>query len=298
MGKSFIARKDAQPGDVLAFAGEAIAEGMKATVPASCLPVMARAAKCRPDENGNFVFCGPAQGVIQCGLCERMAAVLLLIAFSPLLLFVSLLVLVFDGRPVLFRQERFGIDGERFALLKFRTMKHRSEHLHTRLQNRLGQKGRLFKLEHDPRVTRLGTVLRRTFVDELPQLVNVARGEMRFIGPRPLPASDQAHYTRACHALRLRGTPGMTGLWQVSGRNRLTFDEMCVLDIYYLGNRSLRFDLWLAIRTVGVVFKQACLKREPERCSEKPANIKGAGDCGKHDDARPHPAGERRDECV
>jgi lipopolysaccharide/colanic/teichoic acid biosynthesis glycosyltransferase len=190
---------------------------------------------------------------------------------------VSLLVLAFDGRPVLFRQERFGCGGAPFTLLKFRTMKRRSDRLHARLQRRLGRDGRLFKLERDPRVTRLGALLRRTFVDELPQLVNVARGEMRFVGPRPLPASDQGHYTRPCHALRLRGMPGMTGLWQVSGRNRLTFDEMCLLDTYYLCNRSLRLDLWLALRTAGVVLGEAGLKREPEGRGEERGGVERTG---------------------
>ena len=278
MGKPFIARAGTEPGDVLAFVAEAFAEGTAAAVPAACLPVLTRAAKCRPDGDGNFVFYAPSQRAMRCGLGERAAAVLLLVAFAPLLALVSLLVLVCDGWPVLFRQERFGHNGARFSLLKFRTMKRRSEHLHTTLQNRLGKEGRLFKLECDPRVTRLGAALRRTFIDELPQLLNVARGEMRFIGPRPLPASDQGHYTRPCHALRLRGVPGMTGLWQVSGRNRLTFDEMCVLDIYYLGNQSFRFGLGLAVRTIGVVLKQACLKREPECGGEEPADIEGAGD--------------------
>jgi lipopolysaccharide/colanic/teichoic acid biosynthesis glycosyltransferase len=175
---------------------------------------------------------------------------------------VAVAVLAFDGWPVLFRQVRFGCDGAPFTALKFRTMKRCSERLHEKLQRRSGRGDYLFKLDRDPRVTRLGDVLRRTFIDELPQLVNVARGEMRLVGPRPLPASDQGHYAQPCHALRLKGMPGMAGLWQVSGRNRLTFDEMCLLDTYYLCHRSLRFDLWLAARTFGVVCEQIGLKRK------------------------------------
>ena len=91
-------------------------------------------------------------------------------------------------------------------------------------------------------------------VDELPQLVNVARGEMRFIGPRPLPASDQRHYTRPCHELRLKGVPGMTGLWQVAGRNERMFEEMCLLDYCYLCNRSAALDLRIIGRTLGLIF--------------------------------------------
>jgi lipopolysaccharide/colanic/teichoic acid biosynthesis glycosyltransferase len=295
MGESFIARNDARAGEVLAFIAAAAAEGDEAVVPAACLPVLTDAARCRPDARGVFVFRRPSGRIAVCGWGERAAAVVMLALFAPVLLVVALLVRMFDGPPVLFRQERYGCHGAPFIVLKFRTMMRRSERLHAKLQRKLGMAGRLFKLERDPRVTRLGAVLRRTFIDELPQLVNVARGEMRFFGPRPLPASDRGHYTQPCHALRLEGMPGMTGLWQVSGRNRLTFDEMCLLDVYYLCNRSLRFDLWLAVRTAGVVFEQAGLKRKPQnrgegdRGTEDARGDRGQADCG------PHPAGERRD---
>jgi lipopolysaccharide/colanic/teichoic acid biosynthesis glycosyltransferase len=193
----------------------------------------------------------------------------LLAALAPALLAVTLLVLGCDGWPAVFRQERFGRGGAPLPFFKFRTMRRRSESQHAELQRALGREGRLFKLERDPRVTRLGAVLRRTFIDELPQLVNVVRGEMRFVGPRPLPASDDGHYTQPYHALRLGGMPGMTGLWQVSGRDRLTFDELCLLDVYYLCNRSLRFDLWLAARTAVVIIKQAALKGKAGECGEE-----------------------------
>ena len=295
MDKRFIDQADTQLRGILATVEEAFAKDTDAAFPVSSLPVLARAAKCRPDGDGNFVFRAPSPCASRCGWSERVLAMLALLACAPFLALVSLLVLAFDGRPVLFRQERFGRDGKPFFLLKFRTMKRQSEILHEQLQCRLGQEGWLFKLERDPRVTRLGAVLRCMFIDELPQLVNVARGEMRFVGPRPLPASDQGHYTCACHALRLKGLPGMTGLWQVSGRNRLTFDEMCLLDIYYLCNRSLRFDLWLVARTVGVVFKQISLTRESERRGEE-SRLENAGDCGNHADGEPYPLRKRGDE--
>jgi lipopolysaccharide/colanic/teichoic acid biosynthesis glycosyltransferase len=177
---------------------------------------------------------------------------------------VALLILALDGSPVLFRQVRYGVGGAAFVMLKFRTMLRRAEDVHERLQRLRGRESHLFKLARDPRVTRLGHFLRRTYLDELPQLLNVARGEMRFVGPRPLPASDQGHYTHAYHALRLKGVPGMTGLWQVSGRNARTFDEMVLLDYYYLCNRSARLDFQILRRTLLLPFKQKNTAGETE----------------------------------
>lgn len=252
--------------EILAFIDGAIAQGAReVAVPAACLPLLAGQAGCLPEADGTYRFpVSAATGC--CGGCERAVALLFLVVLSPVFLLVAAAVLVADGWPVFFRQQRYGCRGRRFSVYKFRTMVQRSESLHGWLQRRRGQAGRLFKLENDPRVTRFGTLLRRTFLDELPQLLNVVRGEMRFVGPRPLPESDQGHYTRAYHALRLNGVPGITGLWQVSGRNERTFDEMCLLDFYYLCNRSWAFDLRILARTFPVVCKEAGLKRKAERC--------------------------------
>ena len=189
-------------------------------------------------------------------ITSRLLALLLLLFLAPLLLLLSLLILIFDGRPVLFRQERYGQDGKPFRIVKFRTMLRRAPELHAELQAQKGQSDRPFKLADDPRVTRTGRFFRRWFLDELPQLWNIARGDMRFVGPRPLPASDQAHYTHPCHRLRLDGKPGLTGLWQVSGRNARTFDEMCLLDTYYLRNRTPALDLHILWRTLRVPFER------------------------------------------
>ncbi len=268
MTQTFKDSGNATAGEVLAFIGAAIKEGSDAVVSASSLPVLTRHAGCKPLRRGAaagcFVF-RPPSGMRQgCGVFERAAAVGLLVVLAPVLAVTAVLIYVFEGVPVLFRQERYGRDGAPFILFKFRTMVRRSEHLQEQLQRERGTKGHLFKLERDPRVTRVGGFLRRTFLDELPQLVNVARGEMRFVGPRPLPASDQGHYTQPCHAVRLTGMPGITGLWQVAGRNARTFDEMCVLDMYYLCNRSAARDLRIVARTLGLMLKQIGLKREPE----------------------------------
>jgi len=230
-------------------------------IPADCLSVLTGPAKLRPNGRGEFVgyFTFPAQkvahGVSPCEWCERLIAAIVLLCMMPFLLLLSLAVLVFDGWPVLFRQERYGQDGKPFRIVKIRTMLRRAPELHAKLQERKGQENRLFKLTDDPRATRLGRFLRRWFLDELPQVWNIVTGEMRFVGPRPLPASDQAHYTHPCHRLRLNGKPGLTGLWQISGRNARTFDEMCLLDTYYLRNRSLTLDLHILYRTFAVPFQ-------------------------------------------
>jgi lipopolysaccharide/colanic/teichoic acid biosynthesis glycosyltransferase len=258
---------DATVGTVLAFIDATVARsGTVAAVPTVDLPLLTQTAKCRPRRGGEgagcFLFSNAGGQRIVCGIFERILASVALLVLSPLLFAVAFMIVLFDGFPVLFRQERYGMDGRPFTLFKFRTMLRHSEMLQEKLQQKLGENGRLFKLERDPRVTRLGGFLRRTFLDELPQLVNVVRGEMRWVGPRPLPASDDGHYVRPYHALRLKGLPGITGLWQVSGRNARTFDEMCLLDYYYLCNRSAALDALILGRTLCLVFKQTALKSE------------------------------------
>ena len=256
-------------GKILAFVDEAAKAGHDAEVSAACLPLLTVQAGCNPLPKAGgeavFLFRPPRPSSSSTGFWERVAAALLAALLSPLFLAVAILIFVCDGPPVFFLQERFGVNGRPFQLIKFRTMVRRSENLQKKLERKLGQKGRLFKLESDPRVTRTGSFLRRTFIDELPQLFNVIRGEMRFVGPRPLPASDQRHYTRACHPVRLKGLPGMTELWQVAGRNERTFDEMCLLDYYYLCNRSAAEDLRIIGRTVALLCQQIGLKGKAER---------------------------------
>ncbi len=258
----------ATAGEVLAFLQAAAQEGADAAVPAVCVPVLAGPGGCRPNGRGAYagcyVFPSRRGGVRRAAGWERAVAWLLLAACAPLLVGVGVAVWLCDGWPVLFLQERYGQGGRPFTLYKFRTMVRRSEQLQGRLQRRSGRRGRLFKLENDPRVTRLGARLRRTFLDELPQLFNVALGDMRLVGPRPLPAEESWHYTRPCHGLRLDGRPGMTGLWQVSGRNARTFEEMCLLDAYYLANASWALDARILLRTLGLLFGQAGLAREAQ----------------------------------
>jgi len=268
--------------EVLAFLWDAAEKGDAAAVPSAAVPLLERCPVCVALD-GFYVFRSPSSAVCCCGLAERLCALLALLVTAPLLLLLALLVFVTDGLPVLFRQERYGYRGLPFTLLKFRTMinKHESP------QSAVARDGRMFKSDDDPRVTRAGRFMRHIFLDELPQLWNVVRGEMRLVGPRPLPASDQEYYTHACHELRLKGMPGISGLWQIGGRNDLTFDEMCLLDYYYLCNRTLRLDLKICWRTLLEIFKQNGLKRKTERVGEQPGAVQQTRHSSNGGDAQP-----------
>jgi len=175
--------------------------------------------------------------------------------FSPVILVVVFL-LALQGGPILYGQERVGRGGRKFNCLKFRTMVvdgHRLLEDHLTLNpTALDEWMRFQKLRSDPRVTRLGALLRRTSLDELPQLWNIARGEMSLVGPRPAIPNQLERYGRrivACLSVR----PGLTGLWQVSGRNHTTFRRRVALDVYYVRSRSMLLDIYILWRTVGVV---------------------------------------------
>ena len=186
---------------------------------------------------------------------------ILLIA-APLMLLVALAIWLCDGRPILFRQVRLGRGGATFEMLKFRTMRQASDAAHrdyaarwiaqgSAFSNGNGQ-GACYKITGDPRITRLGAILRRFSIDELPQLINVARGEMSLIGPRPAIPYELELY-QDWHRRRLDALPGLTGPWQISGRNRLSFDDMVRLDIDYIEHWSLARDLAILARTPRAV---------------------------------------------
>jgi len=151
--------------------------------------------------------------------------------------------------PVLFWQERVGWRGKPFKMVKFRSMVVDAESQKERLKQMNEASGPIFKIKNDPRLTKVGRIIRRLSLDELPQLYNVFIGEMSLIGPRPPLAEEVAQY-QPWHMQRLEVKGGITGLWQVSGRSDLTFDEQCLLDIYYIENRSLALDLRLIIQTI------------------------------------------------
>jgi exopolysaccharide biosynthesis polyprenyl glycosylphosphotransferase len=191
-------------------------------------------------------------------LFDICAGVLLLIATSPVLAIASLCVRVFDGRPIFYRQIRLGRWGRPFECLKLRTMRREAhDGVHRDYVKRwirdgesAGNGNGTFKISDDGRVTRLGRILRRFSIDELPQLINVIRGDMSLVGPRPaLPYEVELYEPE--HLRRLETPPGITGLWQVSGRNRLSFDEMVELDVHYMCNWSLGADLKILARTLS-----------------------------------------------
>jgi exopolysaccharide biosynthesis polyprenyl glycosylphosphotransferase len=185
---------------------------------------------------------------------DGVLASLGLLVLAPLLGAIALAIRLDSSGPVIFRQERVGRGAKRFVCLKFRTMCVDAEARVAQLQAQNEASGPLFKMRDDPRTTRVGRLLRRTSLDELPQLVNVLRGEMSIVGPRPGLPSEVAQYD-TWHLRRLEVSPGLTGLWQVSGRSDVTFDEMVLLDIYYIENWSLALDLRILLKTVpSVVF--------------------------------------------
>ena len=187
---------------------------------------------------------------------DRAGAAAMLIACSPLLLGLALAVRADSPGPVLFRQVRVGKDGRRFVMFKFRTMCSDAEGRLASLRQLNEYHGVLFKIRDDPRVTRVGRWLRRLSLDELPQLFNVLRGEMSLVGPRPpLPAEVEAYPEDMRRRLAVR--PGMTGLWQVSGRSDLPWEEAVRLDLRYVENWSLSLDLVILLRTLTAVARSS-----------------------------------------
>jgi len=185
---------------------------------------------------------------------DRAAATLGLLFLAPVLLTIAVAVKLTSPGPVFFRQERIGRDGEPFTMLKFRSMVPGADHLVETLASASDGNGVLFKKKHDPRVTRVGRVLRRYSLDELPQLLNVLRGEMSLVGPRP-PLQREVEKYGYDMRRRFLVKPGLTGLWQVSGRSDLSWDDSVRIDVRYVENWSLTFDFMILWKTVGAVLR-------------------------------------------
>ncbi len=183
---------------------------------------------------------------------DRAVAALGLLVCFPLFLLIAVSIRLSDPGPVFFRQRRTGREGKIFSVWKFRTMYVDAEERKATLDMQNEADGLLFKMKRDPRVFPVGQWLRTSSLDELPQLINVFWGDMSLVGPRPLPAEDGDFLGDVRRRLLVR--PGMTGLWQVSGRSDLSWDDAVRLDLYYVDNWSLAFDLTILWRTIGVVF--------------------------------------------
>jgi exopolysaccharide biosynthesis polyprenyl glycosylphosphotransferase len=183
---------------------------------------------------------------------DVVAATLGLTLGAPILALIGLGIRLDSPGPVIFRQTRVGKDGVMFEMYKFRSMRAGSEEELEALRDFNEVDGPIFKMRDDPRVTRVGRFLRRHSLDELPQLWNILRGEMSLVGPRP-PIPDEVADYRQWHAKRLEVRPGLTGLWQVSGRSLLSFDEQVLLDVHYVENWSIWLDLKILLRTVPQV---------------------------------------------
>jgi lipopolysaccharide/colanic/teichoic acid biosynthesis glycosyltransferase len=179
---------------------------------------------------------------------------LLLPVVLPLLLLCALAIRLDSPGPILIAQERTGRDGTPFRMLKFRTMVRNAAELKTQLAHLNVLPPPDFKIPHDPRITRVGKFLRQTSLDELPQLLNVLRGDMSLVGPRPTSFAPTTY--ELWHTHRLEVTPGITGLWQVKGRNTTTFDERLRLDIEYIEHRSFGLDLKILLQTLPSVLRR------------------------------------------
>jgi exopolysaccharide biosynthesis polyprenyl glycosylphosphotransferase len=185
---------------------------------------------------------------------DLIGAAVLLLFFGPLMLVIAALIKITSKGPVMFRQQRSGLNGAPFSIFKFRTMMSNAEQFKHELAAMNEMSGPVFKVTNDPRITPIGKWLRKFSLDELPQLFNVLHGEMSLVGPRPLPVDEVKRFNDLAHRRRLSVKPGLTCLWQVSGRNKISdFKDWVRLDLQYIDNWSIWLDLTILLRTIPVV---------------------------------------------
>ena len=185
---------------------------------------------------------------------DIVGASLGLLAISPLLGAIALLIKLGSDGPILYKSERIGKNYQPFYMYKFRTMGVDADIKRDALREQANLQGELFKLTNDPRITKVGKILRALSLDELPQLLNVLRGEMSLVGPRPLPPDESSLFAEP-YTLRFHVYPGMTGLWQVSGRSKLNFDQLCNLEMTYVLDWSLINDIKILLKTLPAVLE-------------------------------------------
>jgi exopolysaccharide biosynthesis polyprenyl glycosylphosphotransferase len=254
-----IADPDFPQGEAVGLVDRCHRRGVRVRIAPSTMEILIRRAEFVPGESVPlFELKPPVFEGIDFALkrtFDVIGSTLLLIALSPLLLAIWVAVRTTSRGPALFRSIRQGIGERPFACLKFRTMYVDAEHRQAELESLNEASGALFKIRDDPRTTPVGRLLRRFSLDELPQLVNVLRGEMSLVGPRPLPERDFEQLDE-WHRKRYLVLPGITGLWQVSGRSELDFDDLVHLDFIYLEHWSLALDLTILLKTVPAVLSR------------------------------------------
>jgi len=187
-------------------------------------------------------------------IMDVVCSVLALIVLLPVFLITALAIWIEDGGPVIYVQERNGINSKVFRMYKFRSMCKDAEKLHKELLNQNELDGPVFKIKKDPRVTKVGRFIRKTSVDELPQLINILKGEMSIVGPRPL-ATYETEKCNTYEKRRMAVKPGLTCYWQCSGRNELCFEEWIKMDLRYIEEASLWVDIKIILKTVRMVVK-------------------------------------------
>jgi len=183
---------------------------------------------------------------------DRICALVLLICFTPLFLFIPIIIKLTSRGPLIYKHERAGLNGRRFEMLKFRTMFENADEIRTSLINKNDIDKIVFKMKDDPRITRVGRILRRFSLDELPQLLNVLKGEMSIVGPRP-PLHEEVIKYEGWERRRLSMKPGLTCLWQISGRSKIGFKEWIKLDLEYIDNWSPALDILILFKTIPAV---------------------------------------------
>lgn len=186
-------------------------------------------------------------------LMDIIGSLIGMIVLIPLFIIVAFLIKLESKGPIFFHQKRVGLNGKEFKMYKFRSMVVNAEELLDKLKEKNQMTYPMFKMKDDPRVTRIGRFLRRTSIDEMPQLINVLKGEMSLVGPRPNLVNEVARFN-SYHRLKLLIKPGLTCYWQVMGRNSIDFEEWMELDIKYLKERNTWVDLKLIFKTIGVLF--------------------------------------------
>jgi exopolysaccharide biosynthesis polyprenyl glycosylphosphotransferase len=188
-------------------------------------------------------------------LIDIVASAMLLFILAPLFAVVAWLIKLNSPGPVLFAQERIGLNKRRFKMLKFRTMVNGADQHQATLEDLNEADGPVFKIKNDPRVTPLGKFLRRYSIDELPQLINVLNGDMSLVGPRPLPVRDVERIDVASHKRRFSIKPGLTCLWQVNGRSNVGFEDWVRMDLEYIDRWSLGLDMLILLKTIPAVLR-------------------------------------------